>query len=334
MKNILAKNIFRKYLLMIACLILLVAGGYRAYTLYKTYHSYENECKIIEETSDQNIHSIIRVILKEGHDLIEYTTKMDAVTLQRSMIESMSMDEIYDNIVNMNLDDSFIDILNEVFDLSDTDNHTIITVGTKDYIFYSNSNIDTDKYQELETSGKQYISWDEFYKQMKNPKVLKKAYEDLALNRSDYVIIRTDGKYSGDNYCTIDEVIKDYHDNGMKNMDKYYILTLGVITDNGDIFGENDSDYLKKNPNVNKLFIFKAVSIQNYLESYTSLIDSLDQTASTRIIQFRNEREFGNALINIFLITSSIITLMIVIKSLDDENTELINSIKNKDDHK
>ena len=29
----------------------------------------------------------------------------------------------------------------------------------------------------------------------------------------------------------------------MKNMDKYMILTIGVITENGDIFGEVDSNY-------------------------------------------------------------------------------------------
>ena len=59
------------------------------------------------------------LIIKEEHALAEYTTKMNSITLHRLMIESMNMDEIYDNIVNMNLNDKFVKILDDVFDLSD-----------------------------------------------------------------------------------------------------------------------------------------------------------------------------------------------------------------------
>ena len=140
------------------------------------------------------------------------------------------------------------------------------------------------------------------------------------MNRTDYVILRVDGYYPEGRYYTIDDVIQDYHENGTKNIDKYYILTLGVITDTGDIFGESDDNYLQHNPNVNKLYIYKAVCIGDYIDDYKPLLDSFDQSMSTKIIQVRNTTEFSNALINIFLITTSIIILMIVIKSLDDEN--------------
>ena len=325
-KTVISCNILRKYLLMITCLTLFIAGGYRAFTLYKTFNSYETEIQDIETLSKRNIGSVLETIIKENHDVVEYTAKMDAMTLHRLMIESMSMDEIYDNIVNMNLNDNFIEILGDVFNISNEKSHTIITISTKDYVFYSKSNIDHDKYNYVESNGSKYITWKEYFEQMNNPKVLEKAYEDLALERSDYVIIRIDGKYPNDTYCTINDVVEDYNKNGMKNMDKYYILTLGVITDNGDIFGENDSDFLNKNPNTNKIYVFKAVCISDIITNYSSLIKSLDQSASTKIIEFRNTTEFSNALINIFLITSSIITIMIVIKNLDDENNKLIES--------
>ena len=331
-KSSINRNTMRKYLLMIACLLLFIAGGYRAFTLYKTYRSYESEVKTITESSDRNMHKIIELIIKEEHDLAEYTTKMDSITLHRLMIESMNMDEIYDNIVNMNLNDKFVKILDDVFDLSDKKEHVIVTVGTKNYVFYSKSNIDLDRYKYIETDGKKYITWEEYFKQMNDPEVVKRAYEDLVLERSDYIIIKINGEYPNGTYCTIDDVIEDYHKNGMKNMGDYYILTLGVITDNGDIFGENDSVFLNKNPNVNKIYIFKAVCIEERLNDYSSLIKSIDQSASTKIIEYRNTTEFGNALINIFLITSSIITLMLVIKSLDDENEELTNKDKKPKD--
>ena len=326
------KNTMRKYLLMIACLLLFIAGGYRAFTLYNTYRSYESEVKSITESSDRNMHKIIELIIKEEHDLAEYTTKMDSITLHRLMIESMNMDEIYDNIVNMNLNDKFVKILDDVFDLSDKKEHVIVTVGTKNYVFYSKSNIDLDRYKYIETDGKKYITSEEYFKKMNDSEVVKRAYEDLVLERSDYIIIKINGDYPNGTYCTIDDVIADYHKNGMKNMGDYYILTLGVITDNGDIIGENDSIFLNKNPNVNKIYIFKAVCIEERLNDYSSLIKSIDQSASTKIIEYRNATEFGNALINIFLITSSIITLMLVIKSLDDENEELINQDKKPKD--
>ena len=319
MKVVFEKNVLRKYLLMVAVLLLFFAGGYRAYTLYKTYNSYESEIQAIEKGTHENIHNVLKAVIVDAHDLAEYKTKMDSITLHRIMIETMSMDEIYDNIVNMNLGDTFIGILDDVFDLSEVNEKVIITVGTKDYVFYCKSNIDSDKFDHID-SETEYITWEEYYNHMGNPNVVKIAFEDLVMNRTDYVILRVDGYYPEGRYYTIDDVIQDYHENGTKNIDKYYILTLGVITDTGDIFGESDDNYLQHNPNVNKLYIYKAVCIGDYIDDYKPLLDSFDQSMSTKIIQVRNTTEFSNALINIFLITTSIIILMIVIKSLDDEN--------------
>lgn len=330
MKVIREKNILRKYLLMVTCLVLFIAGGYRAFTLYKTYKSYTKEIEIIQQNADQQMHTILKAILIEGYEMTEKNTKNDAITLHRIMIETMTMDEIYQNIVEMELGDKLINILNEVFDLSNKKDKIIVTVGTKDYVFFSKSNIELDKYKYIETNGERYLTWDEYYSQLgENNGVLKQAYEDIALNKTEYAIIRTDNYYPDGRYYTIEDVIMEYHNNGTKNLDKYMLVTLGVITDDGDIFGEHDSDYLNKNSNVNKIYIFKSVSIGTFLSNYTELIESCDQSFTERIIEYRNSTEFSNALINIFLITSSIITIMVVIKSLDDENIELLSD---KDD--
>jgi hypothetical protein len=332
MKVVYEKNLLRKYFLMVAIIILLFAGGYRAFTLYKTYRSYEQEVATIEAGTHENIHSVLKVVITEAYETITYRTKMDSITLHRMMIESMDMNTIYDNIVNMNLDKNFIKILDDVFDLSNTEDKTIITIGTKDFVFYCKSNIDSDIYDHVNADNK-YITWEEYYASMKNPEVMKIAYEDLVMHRTDYVILRIDGYYPDGRYYTIDDVIKDYHENGMKNMDKYYILTLGVITDTGDIFGESDDNYMQHNPNVNKIYIYKAVSLKDYITNYKPLLDSFDESMSAKIIQVRNTTEFSNSLINIFLITTSIIIIMIVIKSLDDENIKIEkDNISDQDD--
>lgn len=327
MKTIREKNILRKYFLMVAVIILLFAGGYRAFTIYKTYQNYKQEISSIERNADNNVHSVLKVVIEEAYDTMSYKTKIDSNTLHRMMIESMPIDDIYNNIVNMNLDTKFINILNEVFDLSESEDKVIITVGTKGYVIYCKSNIDSDVYDHLDTT-KKYITWEEYYGFMFDPKVTQIAYEDLAMGRVDYVILRSDGYYPNGTYYTIDDVIEEYHKNGLKNMDKYYILTLGVITDTGDIFGESDDIYMKQNPNVNKLYIYKAVSINNYIKEYKPVLDSFSDTVSAKIISIRNTTEFSNALINIFLITTSIIILMIVIKSLDDDIVESNNNEK------
>ena len=332
-KAIKERNVLRKYLLMVTCLILLIAGGYRAFTLYKTYKSYNQEIQSIKQNTDEQMHTILKAILMEGYDITEKNTKADALTLHRIMIESMTMDEIYENIVNMKLGDTLTGVLDEVFDLSNKSDNIIITVGTKDYVIYSKSNVNLDFYKYIESDGKKYITWDEYYEQLgDSDRVLKSAYEDVALNRVDYAIIRIDGYYPEGRYYTIEDIIQEYHDNGMKNLNKYMIVTLGVIIDDGDIFGEKDNTYLSKNPNVNKIYVFKSVSIGTFLSNYEELIKSCDQSVSARIIQYRNATEFSNALINIFLITSSIITIMIVIKSLDDEIIELSSDEKDESD--
>ena len=326
MKVVFTKNLFRKYLLMIACLILFFAGGFRAFNLYKNYKSYNQEIATIEKNADENIHTILKAILIEAYEMSNNNTKNDSITLHRLMIESMSMEEIYDNIVNMKLGDKFIEILDDVFNLENKDDNIIITIGTKDYVIYSRSNINLDTYKYID-SEKGYLTWDEYYLQVDDSGVMKQAYEDISLNRVNYAIIRTDGYYPNGTYYTIDDVIQDFHENGMKNMNKYMIVTIGVITDNGDIFGERDSNYLAKNPNVNKIYIFKSISIGTFLSNYTDLLEQCDQSVTRKIIQYRNNTEFGNGLINIFLVTTTIIILMIVIKSLDDENMKLNNDL-------
>lgn len=333
-KSIKKQNTLRKYILMITCLILFIAGGYRAFNLYKTYKSYNQEIQSIEKNADEQMHVILRAILMEGYDVTEKNTKADALTLHRIMIESMTMEEIYHNIVDMDLGDKLTGILDEVFDLSNKQDDIIVTVGTKDYVIYSKSNVNLDSYKYIESDGKKYITWDEYYEQLEDSdRILKSAYEDVALNKVDYAIIRIDGYYPEGRYYTIEDIVQEYHENGMKNLDKFMIVTLGVITDDGDIFGEKDNEYVSKNPNVNKIYVFKSVSIGTFLSNYETLIKSADQSFTERIIQYRNSTEFSNGLINIFLITSSIITIMIVIKSLDDENIEL-SSKEEKDEPK
>jgi hypothetical protein len=109
------------------------------------------------------------------------------------------------------------------------------------------------------------------------------------------------------------------------------MLTVGVITDTGDIFGESDDIYLQHNPNVHKIYIFKAVGLEGFVDEYQPILATLDESMSAKIIQVRNNTEFGNALVNIFLITTSIIILMIVIKSLDDENLSIENKNGNSE---
>lgn len=322
-KTIKERNKLRRYIIMSAILILFIAGGYRAFTLYKTYKSYNQEIQSILSAADENKHNILKAILTEAHDVIEYKTRLDTATLHRSMIESMDRDQIYDNIVNMNLDNEFIKILDSTFNLSEKNDDIILMIGTKDYVFYSKSNVDLNKYKYIETSGREYLTWEEYFDKISDKEVMGKAFDDLVMNKVDYVILRSDGYYPEGRYYTIEDVIQDYHNNGYKNMDKYYIMTLGLITDNGDIFGEPDNIYLNKNEFVNKIYVFKSVSIDNFLSNYQPLIDSLDQSISVKVIKYRNTTEIGHALIDILLITTSIIILMVVIKSLEDENQEL-----------
>lgn len=330
MKLVFAKNVLRKYLLMIAVLLLFFAGGYRAFNIYSTYRSYDSEVEAIEKNTHTNIHNVLKVVIEEAHDVIEYKTKMESMSLHRLMIESMSIEDIYDNIVNMELGEDLILILNNVFDLSESNDKTIITVGTKDYVFFCKSNINSDDFDHLGVDS-QYITWEEYYSHMNDPEIIKMAYEDLVMQRTDYVILRVDNVYPEGRYYNIEDVIQEYHENGMKNLDKYYMLTLGVITENGDIFGEPDDDYMKHNPNVNKLYIYRSVCLERYIKEYKPILDSFSQSMSAKIIQTRNRTEVCNGMINIFLVISTIIIIMVVIKSLDDENVEIQNKMDKPD---
>lgn len=320
------RNLLRRSLLLTSICLLFTGVGLRAMSTYDGYKTYKLEEKQLTENKNKNKEEFIKSILEQSNAISAYSTKSQAIELQTKLLEKHSKDEIYDSLINKEFNPEMFEVFREVFDLKDSKANVVVTIGTKDAVIFNNSNTNYNKFKYIDTNGKKYATWDEFYKNMSNPKVTKEAFTDLVLKKKEAVILRLDGKYPNNKYYTIDDVVKDYMENGMKNMSQYMILSKGLITEEGDLFGENDIKYVETNKKVNKMYIFQSISVDTFIRNYERVVYDIEYGYENTINEFSNRMtlEFTQTLVTIFIVIISIIILMIIYKNIleEDENIE------------
>lgn len=324
------RNLMRRSLLVTSIFLLFIGVGLRAMNTYDGYRAHKLEEKHIIEDKNQNKKEFIKSILEQSNEIAVYSTKSQAIELQSKLLEQYSKDEVYNSLINKEFYPDMFDIFKNVFDLSEVEGKSVVTIGTKDSVIFNSSNVNHNKFKYIETNGKKYATWDEFYKNMDNPKVTKQAFTDLVLKKKGAVILRLDGQYNNNIYYSIDDVVKDYMENGMENMDQYVILTKGLITEDGDMFGEKDVNYVEANDDVNKLFIFQSLSVDTFLKHYVPIIHDIELGYERSIYEFSNRMnlEFTQTILTMAIILIAIIILMIIYKNILEEDTSIEKEIK------
>ena len=322
----------RKNLIIVTILLLFIGAGIRAVNMYDRYKASEAEDAKLKMTMEQNKKSVIKSIFQHGHDTAEFVAKDIAHNLHEALLQEYTLEEVYASIANKNYDVEMLDVFDKVFELNGVDENIVFTVGTQDEVIYSKSNTNLQKFKYIDTKGNKTVSWDEFYENMNNPEVTKRAYLDLAMKKKDYVILRLDGSYVNNKYYTLDDVVEDYMKNGMKNMDQFCILTMGVITETGDMFGERDIEYMERNPNNNKIYVFQAISLDAFFGRDVTVINNIEKEYEEAIHLFRHRTmsDMSQTLLILLVVLVTIILLMIILKDVVDEISELDNLDKIK----
>lgn len=323
-------------ILLITLLLLFTVVSIRVISMYRKYTEFEESKKKTEYSIMENKEEVIRSILEMGNEISKEDIELKSSQLHNLLLASFTQDELYDMIANHNINPDIINKFDEVFDLSNEKFNSVVTIGLKDYVLYNSSNTDLRKFDHIDTNGKIVITWDEFFENMDDPKVTKKGFEDLALKKHDIVILKLDGCYRNGTYCTIEDVIHDYMNNGMKNMNNYVILNVGLITDDGDILGGKDVNYIDKQITENKIHIFKSVSVDKYLKEYSSLIKSFDENIKDIIGEMERKTvlEFTTSIFVTVLLIIITIIIMFIIKNIDDEDEKFIDYFRSDDKSK
>lgn len=317
-------------LLVITLLLLFTVVSIRVISMYRKYNEFEETKKVTEENMLESKKEVISSIIEMGNEISKESINQETVELHNILLSEYTYEELYDILTEKNIQPDIIEKFDGVFDLENENANSVITIGLKDFVLYNSSNTDLRKFDYINTDGKIIITWDEFFENMDDPKVTKKGFEDLALKKHDIIILRLDGKYENGTYCTVDDVINDYMENGMTNMNKYMILNVGLITDDGDILGGKDVNYIDKQISESKIHIFKSVSVDKYLKEYSSLIKSFDENIEDNIkdIERQTVLEFTTSIFVTILLIIILVIIMFIIKHIDDENDRIIENQK------
>lgn len=322
----------RRNLIIATIFLLFIGGGIRAVSMYDRYKTSESEGAKLKLTMENNKEDVIKTIFQHGHTSAELIAKDVAHNLHEELLQEYTLDEVYNSIVKKYYNVEMLDVFDKVFDLNGVDANVVFTVGTQDDVIYSKSNTNFHKFKYIDTNGRKTVSWEEFYNNMNNPEVTKRAYLDLAMRKKDYVILRLDGDYVDNRYYTLDDVVKDYMKNGMKNMDQFCILTMGVITETGDMFGERDIEYMERNDNSNKIYVFQAISLDVFFRKDVSVISNIEKEyeESIQIFKYRAMSDMAQTLMILLIVLISIILLMVMLKDVSEEIDEIERLNKNK----
>lgn len=320
----------KKNILLASILLLFFGGGLRACSIYEKFKSTEDAKIPMKQLMEDNKENVIDSIFKQGTLVSNYAVENIAYKLESKLLEKYSKDEIYQSLIKESFNSEMLEVFDNVFDLKNIEHSILYTVATKDSVIFNKSNVDYDKFNYFETNGKKSLSWDEFYLNLDNPEITKQAFYDLVTKKTDIAVLRFDGNYEYDGYYTMDDVILDYLENGTKNLDKYFVVTSAVITEEGDMFGERETDYMQMNENLNRLYIFRAISVNVIFDKYTSVIDNIkkEYEINIQMLDNRNMYEFSHTLVTLVIILTVIILLMILLKDVINEE----NIIKSEND--
>lgn len=327
MRKFSKNNKVKIYMITLSIFILFITCGIRAFNMYDRYQAVNKEFHIMDEQLEENKKRILESVFEQGYENARLNTKNLAFVLQTSLLEEFSYEEIMDVLFNGNLNEEMYLTFSKTFNLDNNDYKTVYVVGTKNGVIYTNANTHLDKFAHFSESENYMISWEEFYNHLEQPEITQQAFSDLASGKVDYVILRLDENYSNGTYCTIDDVIDDYIKNGTKNMDNYCVLTLGLITEDGDMFGEKDEYYMIENPNVNKIYVYRTISLDSFIDKQIHLID--DTTGDyENIVSDLNHRlhlETAQTLLVVTMMVIVIFILLVILKDILDEEEELEN---------
>lgn len=317
--------VIKKNILLAAIFLLFLGGGLRACSVYDKFKSTENAKVPMKQMMERNKKNVIDSIFIQGKLIAEYAAKNSAYELESRLLESYSKEDIYQSLIKKSYDIDMLEVFDKVFDMSNIEYGLMYTVATRDDVIFNKSNMNYKKFNYFETNGKKSISWEEFYSNLDNPGITRQAFYDLATKKEDVVILRLDGVYPDNTYYTMEDVVSDYLENGTKNLDKYFIVTSAVITEEGDMFGERDVNYMQMNDKLNRLYIFRTISVNAIFDRYTGVIDDLKKEYDLNIqtLTNRNMYEFSHTLITLVVIMSTIILLMILLKDVTNEENLL-----------
>lgn len=310
-------------------IILLVSTTLRAVTLYNQYRLICPEGKIdhtlIDKIVSVNNRNLFNMIINEGYNNAVKRDKISTDKLQSDLLTNHSkyeLEEVLNSIKYHNYVYNTIDNANNNYFQSSYPGYVnFLVIGTEDKILYAKANDYHDKFKNM--LGKEsFISWKVFYNTLNNPAMTKTTFEDIKnTNITNTTIMRIDGKYKDNRLYTTNDLYDIYQKKGLNGLTGFGFVTLSTITEDGDILGNKDSNFMRKNENCKKMYVYHYMDIREYI------IRNVEKMMEQNLLNDKYTDTIDKQIINSILFSLStiifnmisIIGLMFVYKSLEED---------------
>ena len=296
--------------LLIFALILVIAT--KAYLIKIEY---DNISHIQDRSNRQTVEEkkeFLRNALDMGYKITVENSQYVSKKMELEILKGYDMNRLKDEFNNKNLSDEFYSVLKHTLypkDMTNSlfNNNKSYLVATKEGVLaiFSNSDI-SDFYGQ-----NKIVSWEDFANMTHNPELTSNAL-DICLNNKNIVSIwQKDYGCESDilyDKMNIEDIIDMYLKNGKECIKPYYFLTASYITDDGDIFGTDDSTYLNQNQKY-KMVILQSTSIYEILSMFEKEIGNID----SRNALMNNTIDNVMSILSINSIVSIVLILLIAI---------------------
>lgn len=270
------KSNFGAKVVSISTLIILCTFILFGYLQFEEYHNMTKNFESIKQSVDEGFEMYIETVLVENQKKAEISTGLYTDIINKEILNEYegNLDELIKDIENPKDDTKLVEIiennLSDVF-INDSSNHNRPIVATQKHIIW-NRVISYD-YKNFDDN----VSWDDFINNHYNPKLSKLAVDAIIdMNSSKNKIIfwealgNNNPEHKIIDNMDISEIIDVYKKEGLSALKSYEILVPKYITEDGDIFGNKDTDSSGRKVDTNKIIVIQRINVFDALKQHKS----------------------------------------------------------------
>lgn len=326
--------------------VLIFAVAFRCYSLKSYYdHSINSKTNISTSIIDEET-EFLRSVIENSNDLAQYYNIIDSQHLHQSLKARHSdkeiKDAIFNEIPNPEVHETILESVSYIEKFTKrklTDMVSII--GTRENVIFTKHNVNAaDKDMQINAN---YIKWEELDLFNSKTDAVSKAFYDVfhKSNAGKPVILSLSDNYKGDNYYSTQDMIEVYKKQGLEGLGDYYFLTVSAITNDGDIFGNQDKTFMKDNL-TNKIFYYQLTSVKDLVDNHQVSLDKIKHTGnimSNEMTHSFMSNMISSVGLNIMLILCIIFLLFTYKETINGEDScegisELLDNINSENGEK
>lgn len=275
------KSNIKTKIVSISSVILLSGFALLGYIQYNEYEYMTDNFSSIRKSMNSELDVYIESILLENQEKARLYIESYTHVINDKILKEYEGDysTLKEDIKNPKEDTKLIKILDECLTnrfINSTTSHNKPFVSTIDHIIW-NRNL---SYDYNLSNDDNVITLDEFINNHYNSKLSKLAVESIKnmnLDKNKFIfweaLDNSNPEHKLIEKMNISEIINVYNEEGIESLKSYEILVPAYITDNGDIFGNNDVDSNGNKNNTDKIIVIQRVNIFDALVKYESKIN-------------------------------------------------------------